>query len=909
MDEYRVTVGAARYTSNFTPPTEAMGIGARRLIDTGGAILPAFSQPRIGFSSVDSIKFEHGVDEGIKTAASQPNMGTANYALELWYQQEDYAPAGRTQFTAGTALFQMAGTGNNSTRYLGTIHSAIANGQEQKFWPSAGRSGSPAWESFVDTYGDDTPHQLMEIREIASRADYIVVLDGIPIASGSNADAVIDNWDGTDGFELNGRADLADIFRPGTQFGSMTFYDNGEEFTLQIARELFELSTLNGHDMLTFPGWVALDAENVTVESLTLRSVLMGDVTDATGIRSGAIPRTGKIYFEQEIIAQGDSTSACRVGIRRMISIADVGDATDGSEDGDGHHVYVDGDNLFSDDGTDLGIDISTTSTGMATGTTAMFAIDWETGKLWMGRDGVWGDNGGDPENGTSEIFTIDRNTNWAAHVWNSGADGNGEIRLKCRLGEMKYAPPTGFEAWANNFVAEAGVNGVNNRLLEVDRMGVEKDREYLFEGTDTTAYRFDSNETSFFYPLTEGAGAATNRVLGGDQLSYASPDSATWGRSTNDPYVSNSAAVSKGDAAHTWEFWYRQPDFSQSISVLIGGSVNSNISVGKPSGAFNFPSVRNNFNADLRWESEVETYGDNKIHQLMEVHDGANDTDYFVTLDGMPIADGTNSGWLGLNSGGNRFNGDLSGGAGAEASGGDFGSYHQYRGGVPPTLYDVRRLYEASALDGNDMLSFPQWCTLDSVNSTIDGTGDKDITLGDVTDDTGGRSYAIPRNGKVYFEVEVVAQGDSTSGNLGIRQFAEPDNVGDDAGITGTDVAFYMQGTSILQDAEVSVSTGGENGLSNQATGVIFQVAIDWDTGNVWFGTDDTWNGNGGSDADGEPDTDSNPAFTIDTDHNWGVWAAVIGTTGNQKYRLITASGDLNHTLPTSYSAWEDAD
>lgn len=1203
IDNYRVTNGSTRYTTNFTPPTEAFpSPGARKLSNNGG-ILPTFSQPKLSFSSEDSIKFAHGVDEFIGPG-TYPNFGTANYAFELWYQQEDYNQPGITQFSGGTTIIPMIGSTINSTRYVGRIITSIANGQEIAAWPTAARTGAAGWESFVDTYGDDTPHQLMEIHQIASRADYIVVLDGIPIAAGDSPDCALIPWDSGNDFALNGAASLPDAQRPGTQFGSFTFYDNSEEFTLQKVRELFELSALDGHDMLTVPKWVELDAENVTVKPFVLNRVTMGDVLDSTGIRSGAIPRHNagdaiNIYFELEIIDAGDpvpagvefsaldderitdsqltsstdfsvsdaarharlnnpsnswtpssqntsqwwkidfgeivevgsistqgrtthwvetyeleyndddsgtwisynsnevldgNTDATSIvtnvlipftarflrfrpktwvstfimlraefgileganlmGLRKLAEGGDVGDFPDSYDDA----IYINDGKLYNGSGIKLGegevvgvelgtildaqmtanssigtrlpeegrlnnstnawiqdspydvndwiqidflgvrtigqvqtqgfptfneytmtyeleysldgvvfteynngevltgnvdntsivtnvlipfdcryvrlipktwttspsirleyidadVQDSSTLAKAKNGQIYQFAIAWtecEPSAMWVGDGTQWKGNangGADPSTLTDGLDFMDTNFNWAAWIRTNGTSGNGAVRLRSKLGEMVYTPPTGFVAWANNFEAEASINGVNRRLLEIDRMGVQIEKEWLFEGLDTTEYRFDSNETTFFYPLTEGAGATSDRILGGIQISYASPDSVSWGRSSDNPYVSNSAILSVGDAMHTWELWYRQPDFSQNISMLLGGTGNTRIGVGKMDAAINAPCCRNNFNSTLVWESEVETYGDNKFHQLMEIHESAYDTDYFVTLDGMPIAEGTNSGWFSINNSGNKFNADLNLTTGAEASGGDFGSYHQYRGGVPPTLYEVRRLYEASALDGNDMLSFPQWCTLDSVNSTIDGTGDKDITLGDVTDDTGGRSYAIPRNGKVYFEVEVVAQGDGTIGNLGIRQFAEPDNVGDDAGITGTGVAFYMQDDSILQDAEVSVSTGTENGLGNQSTGTIFQVAIDWDTGDVWFGTDDTWNGNGGTDADGEPDTDSNPAFNIDTDHNWGVWAAVVGATGAQKYRLITASGDLNHTLPTDYSAWEDAD
>lgn len=900
IDNFRMTVGVARYVSNFTAPTEEWARPAARLSKSGGnTIDPTFSGPQLGYASVDSITYNHGVDEG-DVAAN--DMGTVNYAYELWYQQDDYTAHGFVQ-GSGDGILPMIGFSNNNTRYLGGYYNIIANGTKTYFFPASGRTGADSWESVVDTYGDNTPHQLMEIHEVGTRNNYIVLLDGVPIASGTDSNNPLIAWDGTAGVSFNGNPALPDTSRLGTTFGSMTFWDNGEEWTIQKVRELFERTALDGHDMLTAPIWIIEDSENVTINAYTYNIATMGDVLNSTGIRSGAIPRTGKIYFEFEVIAQGDSTGAARLGIRRMITAADVGDFTTVGQDGEKHHYYVDSGTIRVDRATATG---KTLAGAQQTGTIFGFAIDWDTGNFWISRNNVWNSGGGDPSNLTGEVDTLDRNTNWAAHVWNAGSAGNSVIRLKSHTGEMTYAPPTGFVAWVDQGTIEAGGNGVTARAQMQKATGAQVDREYLWEGT-TTTYLYDDNDTDSRFPLVEGVGAPTNRVLGGTQLSYASVDSVTWGRSTNEPYVRNSAAISIGNAAHAWELWYRQPDFSQTVSTLMGGTLNNNIVVGKVGAGVNTPAARNNFNSDLRWESEIDTYGDNTSHQLMEVHDGAYSANYFVTLDGMPIASGSNSGWWGINTGGNEWNGDENSGDGSSASGGDFGSYTQYRGGKVFTLYDVRRLFEASALDGHDMLSFPRWCTLDSSNVTVQGTGDKDAALGVVLNDTGIRSYAIPRNGKVYWEMEIVSQGDGTAvAKVGIRKLAEPNPVGTWPGVA--DSSYNADGIGNVEDGTQSdITTTGT--LGTHATGRIIQFAIDWDTGNWWIGTDNTvWLGIGGA---GDPGTGANPLTTLDINTNWAasVWNTDINGFGNGTVRLVTASGDLNFSLPTGFSAWEDAD
>lgn len=434
---------------------------------------------------------------------------------------------------------------------------------------------------------------------------------------------------------------------------------------------------------------------------------------------------------------------------------------------------------------------------------------------------------------------------------------------------------------------------------------------EYLFEG-GTATYLDDENAVK-----NVTGGASGDPTFGGIQLSGASVDSVNFGnadaRHTNwqagapTPLETTVLAV---------EFWYRQPDLSQTVCDLIGSQSDDNVILGRESGVTNFPNFRNHSPAFTFWEPEVDLYGDNKIHQLVEAHDVGTPANYIVYIDGIPVASGTNDGLVGANAnggwsgvgGGPCFNGN-SAQAAADRSGADFGSCHMYNNGQTLSQLDVRQLYEASALPGQDMLTNPQWCVLDSENTTTGGTGLKDATLGDVNDATGIRSYAIPRNGKVYFEMFIIAQGDNAAGSrLGIRKLTEGNAVGGFAA-NGAD-GYLVSGGQLLDGAGVSVV--GQDGLSlaNFATNRTYQFAIDFDTGDWWVGDSTNYKGSG-TPGSANPSTGTDglgSVAPISLVTNWAAWTRTNGTLGNGQVRLVTASADFVNSIPTGFSAWEDA-
>lgn len=435
--------------------------------------------------------------------------------------------------------------------------------------------------------------------------------------------------------------------------------------------------------------------------------------------------------------------------------------------------------------------------------------------------------------------------------------------------------------------------------------VGLDFPQQYLFEG-GLSGYLLDEEGVR---DLTSIAGTPT---FGGDQLSRTSIDSINCGNTVQCLFEYNFTVPL---TTFAWELWYRQPDLGHNRCVLTGSPLNSNINMGRANNTFRYPMFRNDTNGAVGWESEVDLYGDNKIHCLLEAHELATRENYILYIDGMPVASGTNAG--ALNNGffgghggwsssikGPSFNGRNVGLTDAERSGADFGSFHFYNDGAELTQLAVRQLFEGTALPGQDMLQSPRWFILDSINCTVSAAPAKDLTCGDVTDNTGGRSGAIPRSGKVYFEVEIIAQGDDTASNLlGLRRLSEGGNVGFIP--TLPTFEYHTDGAGDVVDG-AGTTLGITGTLGTAATGRIFQFAIDWDSGDWWMGTDDTvYAGVGGV---GNPSTGANPLDAIDERFNWAVVNRVNGANGNGIVRLITANNDLNHIPPLGFNVWEDA-
>ena len=217
---------------------------------------------------------------------------------------------------------------------------------------------------------------------------------------------------------------------------------------------------------------------------------------------------SGKYYFEYSqragsnvgypIIFINDSTSA---------------DYTDTGYSGYGVNAY--GEYIL--DGTNVARVASLSLN--ATSDVRMFAIDFDNGKIWAGKNGTWYDQGGTsytnatgPESGSNEIAAgfdynlakifVGHNDSGSTGMFNFGADstfaGNKTAASNADdngYGNFQYAPPSGFLALVNdNIPEERGINSPDFVWIK-DRSSTES--HTLFDTIRGPGERLFSNLTN----------------------------------------------------------------------------------------------------------------------------------------------------------------------------------------------------------------------------------------------------------------------------------------------------------------------------------------------------------------------------------------------------------------------------
>lgn len=439
--------------------------------------------------------------------------------------------------------------------------------------------------------------------------------------------------------------------------------------------------------------------------------------------------------------------------------------------------------------------------------------------------------------------------------------------------------------------------------------LGIGFEHQYLFEGGAAT---FDDDEEGVL-DLTIG-GAATHA---GDQLLKPSVDSINMGNAGAN-YL-DYGAVALPVTTYIMEVWFRQPDLTHTEVVLIGTNAAVELSIGSNDGVFRFPTCRDNTGAPvLYWESEIDFYGDNKPHQLIEAHEIGNRNNYTVIIDGMPVASGTNGGYL-VNFEKPAFNGAAAETA-AIRSGADFGAAYFMDNGADLTLEEARNLFVATRIDSShSMLTNPQWFILDSDHTTLIGGDPTKCKMDDVVFGQAGiNSGIIPRNGKVYFELLFILQGDNQFGCLpGIRKIISGGNV---YGLPPSANDLFHLNQSQIRDGTDTQFTGTQvtnNGnIFPPRTGEYYQFAIDWDTGDWWVGHENTWIGGGIISNVANPSTGAFPLGVnspgsiapLDLDADYCVNLRKLSSFGNSECQIVTASADFFNAIPTGFTAWDDA-
>jgi hypothetical protein len=165
--------------------------------------------------------------------------------------------------------------------------------------------------------------------------------------------------------------------------------------------------------------------------------------------------------------------------------------------------------------------------------------------------------------------------------------------------------------------------------------------------------------------------------------------------------------------------------------------------------------------------------------------------------------------------------------------------------------------------------------------------------------------------SGKYYWEVEVVSLSTSSRTSIGVADYSTV-NIEND--IQTQDAVHYSTGEyNRLWD----FGTEYDGVYTSVSAGDIFQVAIDTDTGKIWFGLNGTW-------LSGNPATDTSPIATRSGDRLWGpVSMLSAGLNITQTHKLNTGQdssfggnktaqgnqdsngeGDFYYTPPTGFLA-----
>jgi len=380
----------------------------------------------------------------------------------------------------------------------------------------------------------------------------------------------------------------------------------------------------------------------------------------------------------------------------------------------------------------------------------------------------------------------------------------------------LLFGPP------GSPFPSFGGRGSPTARTATLSALSIATLAEMLFEGAagaDGVAFDEIRGNT---VAIDDGAGVI---VLGGEQFSHHALTSIQF-NNVDQNYVRITTVL---PTYFVFELWFRDTLTNGDFAAMLGEPANSNIHFGRGNTVGqHWPSVRNDFNGFLAWELQIDFSGDGLIHQLLEFRDTVAGLDYIVCVDGMPVASATNPP---SNQSGGMINliftpsfNDVSGAAASERFGGEIGSFAVYDNGANLTLRDVRELYETSALVGRDILTRPRWFILDSSNCVVDPILAKQVDLGDVLNDTGIRSGAIPRtipgveDGRnTYFELEIIDQGDDATATLiGLRRFAEGGLVGGDP--DNVDEAIYLKGGLLFDGGNFQLPIAGPVGVESGA-------------------------------------------------------------------------------------------
>jgi hypothetical protein len=329
-----------------------------------------------------------------------------------------------TQATAGNR-FKLYVNGNQQT-LTGTNPTlnesqAINNTVSQQFCRRASTSGS-----YADNYLTDV---------------YLIDGQALTPSSFGSTNATTGVWQparytgtyGTNGFYLN-FSDIAQTVSSNVGLGKDNSGNTNYWVTNNISTTagttydaMTDVPTLTSATVANYAVMNPLDKGSGTISNGNLQCALAGD----SGARATmAIPSSGKWYWELTDVNQADRGSAGIATIAKSI-LAFPTNLADSI-------IYLFWAGLLRDDGTD----IATYST-LTTNDIAMFAVDADSGKFWVGKNGTWF-NSGVPASGTGNVATLNSGVTYAPFFLEFSASST-TVAYNFGQRPFAYTPPTGF--------------------------------------------------------------------------------------------------------------------------------------------------------------------------------------------------------------------------------------------------------------------------------------------------------------------------------------------------------------------------------------------------------------------------------------------------------------------------------
>ena len=160
-------------------------------------------------------------------------------------------------------------------------------------------------------------------------------------------------------------------------------------------------------------------------------------------IRSSISQTAGKLYVEFKVGVANPADA----GHQMMLGLASSGFSVNNYLGSNNYSfgVVIDFGTLYASAGFS-GIGSSLLSTGLAVNDVLMAAVDFGSGKVWLGINNVWSDGNPSAGTGPTQNFTLATVGALFPTIAFNGATG--VVTLQSTAASQKYAPPSGFTAW-----------------------------------------------------------------------------------------------------------------------------------------------------------------------------------------------------------------------------------------------------------------------------------------------------------------------------------------------------------------------------------------------------------------------------------------------------------------------------